>query len=243
MAAAAARQGFRESYAYLANAQKNSVGVSMYSRWVNRPIGRVLAAVAHVLGLSPNAVTGLSALASLAGLALLVAVPPSAALGVGVGLLLILGFALDSADGQLARLRGGGSTLGEWLDHLVDSGKTVLVHTAVLIAAWLYFDVPTVWMLVPLAYQFVAVVQFCGILLTQFLEPKEPAAKARKPSTLRSVVLLPTDYGILCVAFLTSGIPQVFVPVYSALGLATAVLTAAMIVQWAGRLGEAGRQA
>lgn len=240
--ATATQQTFGDSYAYLANAQKKSVGVSLYSRWVNRPVGRVLAAVAHVLGLSPNAVTALSALASLAGLTLLVAVRPSAAVGVGVGLLLMLGFALDSADGQLARLRGGGSTLGEWLDHLVDSGKTVLVHTAVLIAAWLYFDVPTAWLLVPLAYQFVAVVQFCGILLTQFLEPRNPGAKARRPSTLRSVLLLPTDYGILCVAFLTSGIPGVFMPVYSALGLSTAVLTAAMIVQWASRLGAAGEQ-
>lgn len=214
------------------------MGVSFYSRWLNRPAGRFLAAGAHVLGLTPNTVTYLSGLATLAGLVLLVLAPPSPLVGVGVGLLLILGFALDSADGQLARLRGGGSVLGEWLDHLIDSGKTVLVHTAVLLTAWLHGDVPTAWLLVPLAYQFVAVVQFSGILLTQFLERKSGATGKRKPSNLRSLLLLPADYGVLCLAFLTSGMHAVFFPLYTALAAVTTLITAAMIVGWAKRLGR-----
>lgn len=233
MTGAAAR--FRQSHARLSSAQKSAVGVSYYSRWINRPMGRVLAAAAHVAGLSPNGVTLLSAGATLTGLALLVIVPPSVPVGIIVGLLLILGFALDSADGQVARLRGGGSALGEWLDHIVDAGKTVLVHTAVLVHAWLNVDVPTPWLLVPLAYQLVAVVQFSGILLTQFLERRGPAG-ARRPSGLRSLLLLPADYGVLSVAFLTSGVSSVFLPLYTGLGAITLVVTAAMIAGWVKRL-------
>lgn len=229
---------FRENYASLAAAQKGSQGVSFYSRWVNRPVGRVLAAGAHVLGLTPNVVSYLSGLVTLAGLVLLVLAPPSPLLGVLVGSLLMLGFALDSADGQLARLRGGGSVLGEWLDHLIDSGKTVLVHTAVLLTAWLHGDVVSLWLLVPLGYQFVAVVQFSGILLTQFLEARSRATAPRQASNLRSFLLLPADYGVLCLAFLTSGVHAVFFPLYTFLGVLTAVITAAMIVAWARRLSK-----
>ena len=56
-----------------------------------------------------------------------------------MSLLLATGYALDSADGQLARLKGGGRPAGEWLDHTVDMAKTVMLHGAVLIA-WLRFD-------------------------------------------------------------------------------------------------------
>jgi len=230
---------FADSYARLARAQKSSVGVSYYSRWINRPLGRVLASTAHISGLTPNAVTGLSALCSLAALVLLVLAPPGPVVGIGVGLLLILGFAFDSADGQLARLRGESSRLGEWLDHLVDSGKTVLVHTSVLLAAWLHWGVPTWWLLIPLAYLFVAVVQFSGILLTQFLLPKvDRSAAVRGPSVVRSLALLPADYGVLCIAFLTSGIPAAFTVVYPVLGVLTALITAALIAQWARRLSD-----
>lgn len=234
----AAPRSFGQSYGSLAAAQKGSVGVSYYSRWLNRPWGRVLAAGAHVAGLTPNAVSYLSGLVTLAALILLVAAPPSPLMGVLVGLLLMFGFALDSADGQLARLRGGGSVLGEWLDHLIDSGKMVLVHTFVLLMAWIHADVPTAWLLVPLAYQFVVVVQFSGILLTQFLEPPSSVA-ARRPSAVRSLALLPGDYGVLCLAFLFSGVHSVFLPLYTALGVCSALLTTAMIYQWARRLARA----
>lgn len=231
---------FTHSYAQLARAQKTSVGVSYYSRWINRPWGRVLASAAHQARLTPNAVTGLSALSTVGGLAVLVFVPSAWWVGALVGFFLMLGFALDSADGQLARLRGGGSPLGEWLDHLVDAGKQVLVHVAVLAAAWRFWEVPAPWLLVPLGYLFVSVVLFCGILLTQFLTPASPAnGPARQPSPLRSVVLLPADYGILCLAFLASGVPALFCPLYSALGVLTALITAGLIASWSSRLRRA----
>src|SRR4051812_44202085 len=91
----------------LSAAQKGAAGAPAYSRFVNRPAGRVLAALAHRAGLTPNAVTGLSAVVTLSGLVLLVTVRPLWWEGPAVAALLLLGYALDSADGQLARLRGG----------------------------------------------------------------------------------------------------------------------------------------
>lgn len=235
---AADSRSVRDSYRRLAAAQKSSVGVSLYSRWVNRPWGRLLASLAYQWRLTPNGVTAISAICSLAGVAVVATVAPQGWSGVVAGLLLMLGFAFDSADGQLARLMGGGSVRGEWLDHLVDAGKNVLVHSSVLLAAWSFYSIPEWWLLVPLGYLFVSVVQFTGILLTQFLERTVDAGKKaqRAPSLLRSVALLPADYGILAASFLFSGVPQLFVPLYSLLGLLTALITAGLIAGWWRRL-------
>ena len=132
--------GFREAMTQLRGAQKSARGGPPYSIFVNRPMGRVLAALAFRAGLTPNQVTALSAVATFVGVGLLAAAPASYVTGVAVGLLLVLGYALDSADGQLARLRGGGSLQGEWLDHTVDSLKVVVVHLAVLVTWYLHLD-------------------------------------------------------------------------------------------------------
>src|SRR5215217_2013344 len=125
--------------AELAAAQKPSAGTPAYSRFVNRRIGRYLAAAAFLAGRTPNQVSVASGLCSLLGIILLATVGPNLPLAVLVTALLLLGYALDSADGQLARLRGGGSPLGEWLDHMIDCVKIVLLHSAVLIS-WYRFD-------------------------------------------------------------------------------------------------------
>ena len=62
----------------------------------------------------------------------------------------MFGYALDSADGQVARLTGGGSLLGEWLDHMIDSTKIAALHLAVLLHACRHTDLPAGWLLVPL---------------------------------------------------------------------------------------------
>jgi len=95
---------FADAYAQLTAAQKTAKGVSLYSRYVNRPLGRVLAAACHTAGLSPNQVSAVSAVFSAAGLAVVMAVPSVWWKGPVVAALLVLGFAFDSADGQVARL-------------------------------------------------------------------------------------------------------------------------------------------
>ena len=217
----------------LAAAQKSAKGVSLYSRYINRPFGRILAGLAFVAGLGANAVTAISAVTTAAGLVVLTLVQPAPWTGLVVGGLLVLGFALDSADGQVARLRRQSSPAGEWLDHVIDAGKMVGVHGAVLIAAYRFYQVEPTWFMVPLAFQLTAVLAFSGMLLVTLLQrARGVAPPAGKPSLLRAVGLLPMDYGVLALAFLLSGFPAVFVVVYTLLLAANVVLTGALLWKW-----------
>ncbi|CAM5507609.1 CDP-alcohol phosphatidyltransferase [Streptomyces badius] len=99
----------------LRGAQKSAKGVSLYSRYVNRPACRVLAAMAYRTGLTPNQVTLVSALFTYSALVAVALVEPSWTLAVLVYAALAIGFAFDSADGQLARLTGrAGPTGSGW---------------------------------------------------------------------------------------------------------------------------------
>lgn len=210
----------------LASRQKSAKGAPAYSRYVNRPIGRVLAAAAYVVGLTPNAVTAISAAFSFAGIAVLALVPPSWWSGALITVALVLGYALDSADGQLARLRGGGSRSGEWLDHIIDATKISTLHLAVLVAAFRWFELDVRWLLVPLVFTVVNAVLFFAMTLNDQLRRNAGAATAsatvgtaQEPtattSTLRSLLVLPTDYGLLCWVFLLLGAPSAFFIAYS----------------------------
>ena len=67
-----ARPGLEETLRRLRAAQKGHArGAPAYSVYVNRRIGRLLAAFAFRAGLSPNQVTALSALHTFAGIALI----------------------------------------------------------------------------------------------------------------------------------------------------------------------------
>ncbi|QKV68526.1 CDP-alcohol phosphatidyltransferase family protein [Streptomyces harbinensis] len=218
----------------LRSAQKTAKGVSLYSRWINRPLGRVLAAAAFRAGLTPNRVTLLSALVSYAALAAVALYPPSWPLAVGVYAGLVLGFALDSADGQLARLRGESSAVGEWLDHVVDAAKITALHAVVLITFYRHFDLPhDGWLLVPLLFQLAAVVIFFGGLLREKLRPKPAGAAApAAPSPVRALALLPVDYGVLCALFLLLGHETAFRLGYLALCAAYVLFCAAFLTKW-----------
>uniref|UniRef100_A0AAU2JWI6 CDP-alcohol phosphatidyltransferase family protein n=1 Tax=Streptomyces sp. NBC_00049 TaxID=2903617 RepID=A0AAU2JWI6_9ACTN len=226
----------------LRGAQKSAKGVSLYSRFVNRPVGRYLAAVSYALGLTPNQVTLISAFFSLAAAAAVAAVAPSWGLGILVWAALAVGFAFDSADGQLARLRGGGSAAGEWLDHVVDCAKLTALHTCVLIAFYRFPEAygiadggvaSTGWLLVPLAFQFAAIVTFFGGLLTEKLKPKAaPGSPADAPSTVRAVALLPVDYGVFCLVFLLLGGGRLFGYAYAAFGVVAWLFLLAFLTKW-----------
>jgi phosphatidylglycerophosphate synthase len=151
---------------------------------------------------------------------------------------LVLGYALDSADGQLARLRGGGSPAGEWLDHMVDSVKIASLHLALLVGLYRFDPLGrTAWLLVPLGFSVVSVVLFFATLLNEALRNRSGVAtratpSASRPSTLRSLVVVPTDYGLLCVAFVLLGAPVAFAAVYTALFCATAAYLLLALPKW-----------
>lgn len=229
-AAPGERRSVRESIALLRSHQKPPRGVSLYSRYVNRPWGRALAAVADRLGLTPNVVTLLSGVLSLTAIVLIATQPPTVLLGVLIALLLMTGFALDSADGQLARLRGGGSKSGEFLDHMLDAVVKLLLHLAVL-AAWIGLGVTKPLVLLPVAFQVVAVLLFFGATLVGVLQPRA-AAEAATSNPLRAVLLLPVDHGIVGASFLLWGFTTAFAWLYAFLFLAHVVLLVALSVQW-----------
>jgi phosphatidylglycerophosphate synthase len=230
--------GYSAALQRLGSAQKSAKGAPAYSRFVNRRLGRYLAALAYVLGLSPNTVTAISGVFSFAGIAMLALLAPSWWVGVTVTLCLVIGYALDSADGQLARLRGGGSTAGEWLDHMIDATKISSLHLAVLIAAYRWFDFDSAaWLLVPIGFTIVAAVSFFGMILNDQLQRAHRVgaatpAPAGAPSTLRSLLVAPTDYGVLCLSFVLLGAPQAFFALYCVLFAGSLGYLALAAVKW-----------
>jgi len=225
-----------EVVARLSKAQKPSAGTPAYSRFVNRRIGRVFAAAAFLAGRTPNQVSITSGLCSLAGIVLVATVRPSFGLALAVTALLVLGYGLDSADGQLARLRGGGSPLGEWLDHMIDAVKIVLLHSAVLVSFYRFdaFSNELV-LLIPLAYLCLSSVLFFGLILIDQLRRGQGAAgkpNVRGDSVLKSLLIAPTDYGVLCLVFLAFGLPSLFAGLYGALLAINLLFLAAAVVKW-----------
>ena len=231
--------GFRASLRRLGAAQKGSAGAPLYSIVVNRPLGRFFAAAAHQLGMTPNQVTIVSAVFTYSAIVVIAVAPPSWPMGVIVTLLLAVGYALDASDGQLARLRGGGSLFGEWLDHVIDSGKIASLHLAVAIMVLRYFPVPDAWALVPIGFSAFYTVHFFGFLLTDLLGRVHGAPKRTDSfSVIRAAIKLPTDYGLLCLIFVLLGAPVVFLVIYSAMALANAVYTLLVMGKWARQLKE-----
>lgn len=219
--------------------QKTAKGAPAYSRFINRRLGRYIAAGAYVLRMTPNQVTVVSAAFSFAGIAVIALVRPSGPMAAFVTIALVLGYAFDSADGQLARLRGGGSRAGEWLDHMVDSVKISALHLAVLVSFYrfLTIDRPAALFL-PGAFEIVAVVFFFGTMLTDQLRraelpPGQPAAKADHAAPMsRSLLVLPTDYGLTCLVFIAIGFPRVFLALYGLLFVGTLLFLFAVSVKW-----------
>lgn len=240
---------FGDALASLSTAQKSGRGAPAYSRWVNRPAGRLLAAAAYRMGLSPNHVTAVSAVFTYSAILLLVMVPPSRAASAVVASALLIGYALDSADGQLARLTRMGRPSGEWLDHVIDMGKICLLHGAVAIS-WFRWGVPGldagVWAVaIPVLFLTVSVVGFFGWLLSDLLvriaqagqkaELKDRAVQASAPPpsapVFRSLLRLPGDYGLLALSFAWFA-SSLFPATYFLLLVANAVILLAALPVW-----------
>ena len=239
-----ARESLGDTLGRLSAAQKGAVGAPAYSRFVNRKLGRLLAALAFRADLTPNMVTAISAAFTGSGIAMLALVRPTWTTGLLVAGCLVVGYAFDAADGQLARLRGGGSPAGEWLDHMVDSVKIASLHLALLVGLYRFEPVERgPWLLVPLAFSVVSVVLFFGTLLNESLRAQHGAATraARsegRPSVLRSLLVVPTDYGLLCLVFILLGAAQLFLVVYAVLFTLTAMYLALASVKWFAEMGR-----
>jgi phosphatidylglycerophosphate synthase len=231
---------YRENLRRLSGFQKTSKGAPAYSRFINRRIGRHFAAVAHSWHRTPNQVTTVSALFTFLAIGLIALAKPSAVVGVLISAGLVIGYGLDSADGQLARLRGGGSIKGEWLDHTIDSAKISTLHIAVLVCFYRHFDFSTVTpLLSPLAFGAIANVWFFVIILTDQLRRAHATATGSQMPTsstpaplIRSLLVLPTDYGILCLLFLVITAPTIFLTLYTLLMFSSATFLILALPTW-----------
>ena len=218
----------------LGSSQKSKASVPAYLRFVNRRLGGELAAVAFGLDLTPTQVTVLSSLSSALGIVLLAAASPGWLVGVVVALLLALGYALDSADGQLARVRGGGTKAGEWLDHVADIAKIGALHGAVVLSSLARpGETSRWWVLVPLVYLAANVTMFFGLMLRDQLVPGRTARPSpdEPAPVLKSVLLLPIDHGTLCWVFVLLGSSVAFGLAYGLLALVTTVFSVRTLVR------------
>ncbi|TXK17728.1 CDP-alcohol phosphatidyltransferase family protein [Homoserinibacter sp. GY 40078] len=233
------RPRFGETLARMSAAQKPGRGAPPYSRWINRRMGRVIAAAAYTVGATPNQVTAASAALTTGALVVIALVEPVWWLGFVVAGLLVLGYAFDAADGQLARLRGGGSRAGEWLDHMVDVTKTCALHAVVLISFFRFGGIPgEPFLLIPLGYLTVSIVLFFGIMLVDQLRRQAaaqgaaPAAPSGGSGLLQTLVALPADYGILCIAFFLFGVTPAFLVAYTLLFIGHTVVLLGALARW-----------
>jgi len=95
------------------------------------PIARAL----HAMGVSANAVTATGLLLTLAGAVILGSGQPGIAL-----LVLLAGTLADAIDGQVARLSGGGTRLGAFLDSTFDRLSDAALCVAALIVGGTHGD-------------------------------------------------------------------------------------------------------
>lgn len=229
------RYGFRVAVRSLSSAQKSPAGVPAYTRYVNRPLGRLAAACAYVVRLTPNQVTLASGALSLAAIVLLDLAAPSWPVSLLVGFGLVAGYVLDSADGQLARLSGSGSISGEWLDHVVDAARTPAIHIGVLIGLFRFRpDIPVAYLLLPLGFLLVSVVRFFALNLAEQMlryATNSGTQRAIPDSPVRSFLMLPADLGLLCLIFVTWASVPVFLLVYGLLFVGNALLLAMSLLR------------
>ncbi len=226
-----------ESYRQLAYAQKGHArGAPAYSVYVNRRLGRALAAGAHGVGLTPNQVSMLSAAHSFLAIGLIALAPVSTLSGMAIAALLVLGYAWDSADGQVARLRGGGSAQGEWLDHFIDALKISSLHIAVLVGLFRALPSDQSWaLMIPMIFAIVASTTFTAMLLNDLLKGKHSTASTHERgggTLLRSLLVVPTDFGLVCLVFVLWGWTPVFLVGYGLLAAAAVGFLCLAAVKW-----------
>jgi len=236
-----------ESYADIVSrlavsASKSNRGAGGYTRWVNRPLGRRAAAFAFLRGFTPNQLTALNSLLIFPTMVLMAVIEPGWLWSSVAALLLMAGYVLDSADGMLARLRGGGSKAGEWLDHVADAVKTAMIHAVIAIVWFRFYDLPDGWLVVPLAFGVVHCTYYFSIMLADDLRrlakvERREAPPATPPSAepapvLRSLIMLPNDWGVLCLLLFTLPVSWLFVAGYTALLAANTLFVLAGWVRW-----------
>jgi hypothetical protein len=112
----------------------------------------------------------------------------------------------------------------------------------VLITAYRHFDIPDLWLLIPVTYVLVETVIFFGQILKELLAARVLGGKAPKStastSLIRAILVLPTDYGLMCLVFVLLGAPLVFFGVYAFLFACNAIILVLVLAKWFRDMGS-----
>ena len=174
----------------------SSGGGFLFSRLVSDRVGTLIAALAEPRNVHPSVLTLGNLALGVAGSALVVLGDGAEAMsimGLAGVILWQLAYALDCADGQLARATGRASSSGARLDTFVDLAvqTSVLVAIASVVEHWSHPPTALVVILVGTWY-----VNFIGYLHDR-IDAKAVPSLLPSRATLVSVVKLSRDYGFV----------------------------------------------
>ncbi len=235
----------REAHALRLRSERSQA--RLWSRWVNRPLGAIIAQGLLRTTVTPNCVSIAGVIVYLAGAALVLAAPLPAPppLIVLVFAVWQLALALDNADGLLARARGQSSPFGAWLDQILDfvGHSAVIVSLAVFAARALAVGAAEAALVAPLVLG--------GSLIGLFASAQRNALLGTKPAlgpTAHARLGIPrlalhlTDFGLF-LAVASAGLkwPSVLAGALVLYPLlVTASVTAQVAINWPRRGSSAG---
>lgn len=176
---------------------------------VNHRLGVLITLLLGRMAITPNMVT-VAGLMLYAPIALLVASLKSP-VGAWPAVVVLLGwqlaFTLDCADGQLARVRGGGTPFGAWLDQILDflGHVSVITSLVIFLSRALSLDATAAILLVSFAAGANLLLLFAAAERTLLLGSEPAVARSRSPwvEVLTRGRYL-TDYGFFL--FLAAGL-------------------------------------
>ncbi|MTI95310.1 MAG: CDP-alcohol phosphatidyltransferase family protein [Firmicutes bacterium] len=200
----------------------------LYTRYVSRKFAMLFTALFFKLNISPNIVTVLSAVFALSGAGVLFLPVGSVSSAIIMLIFLQVSYALDSADGQLARLLDKPSPIGAWFDLLMDRITGFLVTAALLYWYW----EQDMFSGFPQFYGIFVFVMFANLTFSYATNLKGLVIKAKpgpgKSSLLKELVLAPSDTGIFYLiltltVLITNYLPVLIYSVYKFLLLLTVI--------------------
>ncbi len=121
---------------------------------------------------------------------------------------------------------------------MVDCVKISAFHLAVLISFYRFSSLDRdSYLLLPMAFELVAVTLFFGTILTDQLRRanrrEAPVPPATEPAPVhRSLLALPTDYGLMCLIFLALSVETLFLRLYGLMLIGSAAYLLAAGVKW-----------
>jgi len=187
-------------------------GGGLYSEAVSQPIGSAIALVASRLGLAPTVLSLLNLGLGLSASATVVVLAPHAASGsmpgwvVGLGALVAwqLAYALDCADGQLARVTGQSSPAGARLDILCDIAVQIALVCALAAAAVAHRPATPTWLVAAFAGTWMV-----NLVTSVMQSGPNPVSMVPSRSLPVRLMKLVRDYGAV---ILIAGLVLTFVP-------------------------------